>query len=231
MVEETHYVNEGKGILIVFEGISGCGKSENAENLSSYLLREGHKVYVIEWNSNKIIREIIRKIHSKNILTAGIYSFFQWISFLLDYFFKIIPLLKKNYILIADRYVYTGITRDTANGTGAAFGRFLHETIRKPDLIFFHDVPPQVCYDRIKKRGKILFHTNKSIMRSTTLKNKHLYYLVKLRREYLRLFNSSMIKKRTNIIRIKENNEDVKKCVQNYIQLKSSRSMNALLKI
>lgn len=205
------------GILVAFEGISGCGKSESVENLRNYLIEKGHKASVIEWNSNKTIRTIIQKLDSLHILTSGIYSFFQWMGFLIDYFLKITPLLKRGYILIADRYVYTGMTRDIANGTGHAPGNLLHSIIIKPDLIFFYDVDPRVCYDRIKERGKILFHTNKIIRRSKILKNKDLYYIVKLRREYLRLFSSHMVRKESKIILVNHYSELVEESVEKYI--------------
>jgi dTMP kinase len=208
------------GILIAFEGISGSGKSESVEDLLNYLVGKGHKACVIEWNSNQIIRMIVQKMYSLNILTSGIYSFFQWMSFLMDYFFKITPLLKRDYILIADRYVYTGITRDIVNGAGHALGNLLHSIIIKPDLIFFYDVDPRVCYDRIKERGKILFHPNKIIQGSKILKNKDLYYIAKLRKEYLRLFNSQMIRKESKIVLVNDFNEIVKEYVEDYISCK-----------
>lgn len=211
-----------KGILIVFEGISGCGKSENAESLRRYLVDKGYKVCVIEWNSNKLVRKIVAKIHSHNILTSGVYSFFQWVSFLIDYLFKIIPLLKRNYILIADRYVYTGLTRDCANGAGRRLGNLLHRIVIKPDIVFFNDIHPQICHERIKKRGKILFHTNKAILRSMLLKNKQLYYLMKLRREYLRLFNNNSVIRNTNIIFINDNSGRINEYIDDYISAKKS---------
>ncbi|HEX2927222.1 MAG TPA: thymidylate kinase [Ruminiclostridium sp.] len=206
-----------KGMIIVFEGVSGCGKSENVEVLRRYFTSKGYKTVVIEWNSNQAVRKIINIMSSKNILTPNIYSLFQWISFLLDYFFKIIPLLKKNYVLIADRYIYTGLTRDRVNGAGGALGRFLHRIVIKPSLVFFLDVNPEVCDERIKKRGKILFHTNKRIKESKLLKNKDLYYLNKLRREYLLLFNTRQMQDETVVITIKEDSDPVVKFVQDYI--------------
>lgn len=205
------------GMLIVFEGISGCGKSESVVALEKYLADNGYKSHVIEWNSNKVVRKITKAMDSGNLLTPCTYSFLQWISFIIDYFFKIVPLLKKNYILIADRYIYTGLTRDCVNGAGGAIGRFLHRLVIKPAIVFFLDVNPEVCDERIKKRGKDLFHTNKLIRDSKLLKNKELYYLTKLRREYLLLFNSKQVKNETNIITVNEDANTVVKCVNDYI--------------
>ncbi len=217
------------GILIDFEGISGCGKSESVEDLRYYLNEKGYKTCVIEWNSNRIIRRIVRKMDSLNILTSGIYSFFQWVGFLIDYIFKIVPLLKRDYVLIADRYVYTGMTRDIVNGAWAAPGRFLHSVVIKPDLTFFYDVDPQVCYERIKERGKPLFHTNQIIWKSRILKNKDLYYIVKLRREYMRLFHNQMAGKESKIIQVNDDMENVKESVEKV--LSGKRRMGVYVKM
>ncbi|HEX3028711.1 MAG TPA: thymidylate kinase, partial [Clostridia bacterium] len=79
-----------------------------------------------------------------------------------------------------------------------------------------------ICHERIKKRGKILFHTNKAILRSMLLKNKQLYYLMKLRREYLRLFNNNSVIRNTNIIFINDNSGRINEYVDDYILAKKS---------
>jgi dTMP kinase len=222
---ENFYVNKHKGILIAFEGISGCGKSEGVESLSRYLLSVGYKTKVIEWNSNKVIRKIVQKIHSVKMLTSLLYSIFQWTSFILDYFIKITPLLKKDYIVITDRYVYTGRTRDIANGAGRVIGNIVHRFIRKPDLIFFYDVDLQVCYERIEKRGKELFYPNNRNQSHEVEKNKNLAYLLKIQQEYLHLFQSPVLTKETNIIHLSGSDDLAKmhcrKHVKEYIKLKS----------
>ncbi len=219
---EDNFINNTlhRGILIVFEGISGCGKSENVDSLQSYLTGRGFKVRVVEWNSNCIIRRIIEKFKSLRLLTPGVYSFFQWLSFTLDYFFIILPSLKKRCIILADRYAYTGLTRDNANGTPGRLGKYIYGRVIKPDLVFFQDINPRVCYQRIQKRGKSLFYTNKRILENRIIKNKDLFYLMKLRKEYLLLFNNHTVKNATNIVWVRNDNDIVKKYVDEYITAK-----------
>lgn len=216
-MEENMKTTGSKGILIVFEGISGCGKSENVEHIRNWLAHKGYKVGVLEWNSNRFIRRIVDKISAFRLLTPEVYSFFQWLSFILDYFSIIHPQLKKNYILIADRYIYTGLTRDSANGASGRLGKILYKKIIKPDLTFFLDVSPKECYKRIQKRGKTLFYTNKMIRESTIIKNKDLFYLMKLRKEYLHLFSDHNVKNNTQIIWVSNNKDIVKRCIGNYL--------------
>lgn len=200
MGRENYIINKQKGILIVFEGISGCGKSKGVDCLYNELLSRGFKTKVIEWNSIYIIRKIVKGLHSMNLLTSWIYSILQWISFLLHYFFIIKPYLEKDYILIADRYIYTGQTRDTANGVKQKTGKRVNKFVRKPDIILFYDVDVKVCYERIERRGKILFHPNRRVQCNKVLKTENLNYLEKMHKEYINLFKDLELKKETNVI-------------------------------
>lgn len=220
LVKRNFCINKARGILIVFEGISGCGKSDGVENIYRSLQGEGFKTEVVEWNSNKIIRSIAKKLHSANMLTARIYSLLQWISFLIDYFFKMAPCLRKDHIIIADRYMYTGQTRDVANGAGKKAGKKFERLLRKPDLILFYDVDLQVCYERIEKRGKVLFRPD----RKNHNNEENLEYLIKLHKEYLKIFSEASFTEETNIIVLTGSSDleklQVKKDVNKYIKLK-----------
>ena len=138
------------------------------------------------------------------LLTSKLYSILQWISFFIDYFRKIKPALKKEHIVIADRYVYTALTRDAVNGAGRFLGSVLSRLVRTPDLLIFYDTPPEICLQRIEARGKALFHTNKLIYENRILKNKDLYYLKKLRNEYLKLIETEETRENTNIITVND---------------------------
>lgn len=189
--------SRSKGALIAFEGISGAGKSHVICEVYNFYRNRNQKAAIVEWNSNSLIRKIMKLFNKANILTKEVYSFLQWISFLIDYFTVILPLLRKDYYVIADRYIYTGLTRDVVNGAKFRLGQLISLFVRQPDYIYFIDTPPDVCLERIEKRGKPLFHTNKRILRSKLLQNRTLYYLKKLRREYIKLFKD--LKEKANI--------------------------------
>jgi dTMP kinase len=209
-----------KGALIVYEGISGCGKSESIKKNSQYLADNGYPVKVVEWNSNRTIRMLTGWINSRGMLTSGLYSFLQWLSFFLDYIRKVRPYLKKGYIVIADRYIYTGLTRDKVNCSKQKSSHWIIRLVRKPDMLLFFDTHPQICYERVMLRGKPLFHTNKKIHRSSLLKNKELYYLKKLRNEYLKLIADPVIIKNTNVLVINDNFEMLNQKLYSYLKLK-----------
>lgn len=214
------------GILIACEGISASGKSMTISNIDNFLNKYGFDTKIVEWNSNKYIRKIVKKLYKKEMLTAKIYSIFQWTSFLIDYHVKIKPYLKKNYIVIADRYIYTALTRDKVNGVKKPIGKRIYNLIRKPDFIFYHTTPSQVCYERIKKRGKGLFYTNKRILSNKLLKNKDLYYLKKLEAEYKKILANPKISKDTNIYYTNGNSEELYSIINEYIIEKKLQAVN-----
>lgn len=175
--------------MVVVEGISACGKSHLIEQLAPHLLLYGHSVYVFEWNSNRVIRALTAYLVKKRWLTTNIYSFLQWISFMVDYFCVIIPKLVWGHTLICDRYIYTGLVRDEANQANLKFGNWLLKWARKPDLVFFVDRSPEECYQRMLLRGKKLFHMNQAILNNEQIKNKDLFYLRRCQRIYHRIFS------------------------------------------
>ncbi|NEW06265.1 deoxynucleoside kinase [Paenibacillus sp. SYP-B3998] len=213
-------VNKNQGVLIVCEGISGSGKSETIVKLSNQLRASGYQVNVLEWNSNPIIRSIAAKIDVWGWLTPNVYSLLQWIGFLIDYFRVMVPLLKKKQVVIADRYVYTGATRDAVNGASKLIGKIIVRFTRKPDWLLFCDTPPQICYERIAIRGKTLFHPNKAISQNDQIPNKDLYYLKQMREAYVGLLEDVKAGRNTHVFVLNGNSKIVELFIEDYIAQK-----------
>lgn len=214
-------LNSKKGVLIAFEGISACGKTENIKELSEHLSKIGYLTNVVEWNSNRIIRKIVDWLHRKKLITSLIYSILQWLNFSLNYITVIRPSLKKGKIVIADRYFHTGLTRDKTNRSIFSVGHIICRIVRKPDMLFFFDTPPEVCFERMKSRSKALFHTNKQIHKNKSLENKELFYLKKMRNAYLKVFDyRGKAQKHSNVILVENNRVNITDSVAHYINLK-----------
>ncbi|MFC5468073.1 dTMP kinase [Cohnella suwonensis] len=217
MEPQPDRVHRGKGVLIVFEGISGSGKSEGIGRLRSELKARGFAASVVEWNSRGFLRELAERLKSRNWLGPAAYSLLQWFGFFLDYAFVIVPRLRRNEIVIADRYVYTGCTRDIVNGAGRISGWLWLRLARAPDLLFFFDQPPFVCWERIQRRGKALFYPNRSIRRNSESRNPELVYLTKLREEYGELLKRPGTVKRTRTVIVTDAQTQVASCVEAYL--------------
>ncbi len=145
-----------KGVLIVFEGIDGSGKSTQAEILLKRLQERGvDVVYFREPSKGKWGRKIKKKALDPGSLTP---------EEELDLFLKdrkenvernLKPALKKKRVVILDRYYYSTIAYQGAKGIDEKrIARMNEEFAVEPDLVFILDIEPQKGLERIENRKK-----------------------------------------------------------------------------
>lgn len=228
MIHDRWVRNQNKGILIVYEGISGSGKSEGIALLTKDLASLGYPVSVTEWNSNRFIRGAIGVLRKLRVLTPVVYSLLQWISFLIDYWIYIVPKLRRDRIVIADRYVYTGVTRDVVNGAGERLSRLGRFRVRKPDLVVFFDTPPETCSERIQSRGKRLFQPGRPVRQGMQSAELDLLYLIRMRDEYVRIFSDKSLLRDTTVLFVQDSSHKANEVVKAYISQKTEAAASRL---
>jgi dTMP kinase len=145
-----------KGILIVFEGIDGAGKSTQADILLKRLDELGYSVvYFREPSDSKWGREIKSKAQYANSLTP---------QEELELFQKdreenvknnLEPSLKQKDIVILDRYYFSTVAYQGAKGIDPESIRKRNEAFAvRPDLVFILDVAAGKGLKRIEDRGQ-----------------------------------------------------------------------------
>ena len=145
-----------KGILIVFEGIDGSGKSTQAEILLERLQEEDFDaVYFREPSKGKWGRKIKKKaLHSDSLSPEEELDLFQK-DRRENVEKNLKPALKKKRIVILDRYYYSTIAYQGAKGIDEKLiSRMNEEFIVEPDLVFIFDIDPQKGLERIENRKK-----------------------------------------------------------------------------
>ena len=140
---------EVKGKLVVVEGIDGSGKSTQIRLVSRWLKSKLLPVFMTEWNSSELVKEITSKGKKKNRLTPTTFSLLHATDFADRYERNIFPLLRAGYIVLADRYVYTAYARDIVRGCSPKWIRKVYDFAIKPDAIFYFKVPIDVAIERI----------------------------------------------------------------------------------
>src|SRR5256885_3405763 len=164
MIEEIGSVEhnkkfEVKGKLIVVEGIDGSGKSTQIHLLRRWLRSEGLPVFMTEWNSSEIVKEITSKGKKKARLTPTTFSILHATDFADRYERNIFPLLRAGYIVLADRYAYTAYARDVVRGCSPTWVRKAYSFAATPDIRFYFRVPIEVAMKRILvSRPKLKFY-------------------------------------------------------------------------
>ena len=147
------------GKLFIVEGVDGSGKSTQISLLKKWLESEGYSVFFTEWNSSDLVKETTREAKKKNLLTPTTFSLLHATDFADRLNYQIIPPLKAGMIVLADRYAYTALARDTVRGVSPQWIRNLYSFAVKPDISFYFDVPIQIACERIlSNRSEIKFH-------------------------------------------------------------------------
>lgn len=196
-----------KGILIVFEGIDGSGKSTQVQYLRKKLEERGLDVIDFrEPSQSRWGREIKAKAASQDSLTA---------EEELDLFQRdraenieknLKPSLADKKIVILDRYYYSTIAYQGAKGIDKERIRRLNEQIAvEPDLVFVLDVDAEQGLGRISERKNrdLLFERQD--------------YLVEVRKNFLALSGDGIVfidGEKTE----KEISEEITRIVFKYVQ-------------
>jgi dTMP kinase len=145
-----------KGVLIVFEGIDGAGKSTQAEILLSKLKEQGYPVvYYREPSDSKWGQEIKSKAQLADSLTPQeeLELFQRDREENVKYNLK--PSLERKEVIILDRYYFSTIAYQGAKGIDPESIRKRNEAFAvKPDLVFVLDVRAGEGLERIADRGQ-----------------------------------------------------------------------------
>ena len=141
-------------MLIAIEGIDGAGKTTLARRLKEWLESKGHEAEVIkepgdsEWG-RKIRESYDRELDAREELELFLKDREENVRS------KILPALRREAIVIMDRYYYSTMAYQGARGIDVEEIRRRNEEIApKPDVVLLLDCEPEVCVERIKKRGK-----------------------------------------------------------------------------
>ncbi len=165
-----------KGILIVFEGIDGSGKSTQIQILRNILDEKGLEVVVFREPSQGPWGQ---KIKEKAVFPDSLSPEEELELFVNDRKDNVQknlrPALAKNKIVLLDRYYFSTMAYQGAKGLDVEKIRLMNEKFAiRPDLVFILDVDAGRALHRIQDRK------NKDLL------FERLDYLVEVRKEYRR---------------------------------------------
>src|SRR5512140_3993284 len=141
--------NGTPGKLSAVEGLDGSGKSTQVYLLKRWLELSGYKVFFTEWNSSGIVRSATRRGKKQNLLTPTTFSLIHCTDFADRYERNILPMLKAGFIVLADRYKFTALARDTVRGCSQEWVEQLYSFAFQPDITFYFSLPLRTALDRI----------------------------------------------------------------------------------
>ncbi len=201
-----------KSLFIVVDGIDGSGKSEIVKMLHNYLFSKHKKYRILTTREptngiyGRQIRQMLRKekdpkSNSKKLMDLFIKDRKEHLKNAIEPFLKNTNKHELN-IILCDRYYYSTIAFQGAQGLNMEEIILKNKAFRKPDVTLILDVKPSIAIRRIKYREKEKFEQLEFMkeIRQNFLK------LPKLLNDNIKIINAS--KSLKNVF------EDVKKEVE-----------------
>jgi len=147
--------NTYPGKFIVLEGLDGSGQSTQAELLKDFLLREGHQIVLtkeptLDSEAGKKIKKALdkkTKVEAEELQKLFTEDRKDHIKNLIK------PTLKAGKMVISDRYFFSTFAYGVSDGLDLNWLIKINDNFLLPDLTFILKVSPEVCLQRIEKRG------------------------------------------------------------------------------
>src|SRR6476620_4127906 len=99
------------GALIVVDGTDGSGKSTQLYLLKRWLESGGYRLHFTDWNSSPLVKSATRRGKQRRLLTPTTFSLLHAADFADRCERQSMPLLQGEYMVLADRYIYTALAR------------------------------------------------------------------------------------------------------------------------
>lgn len=138
-----------RGLLVAFEGPDGSGKTTQRKLFKAWLKSDGYNVVTTKWNSSELIRPIIKSRKAIRVLSPMEYSLLHAADFRHRVEHVVLPALWEGKLVIADRFLFTGLARDVARGLDFDQVLKLYQPLLWPDLVFYFSVSARTSRERI----------------------------------------------------------------------------------
>jgi len=197
--------------------------STQVERLANWLNDKDYSFIRTRWNSSKLLSDALWKAKRKKLLTPMTFSLLHASDMHIRYQNIILPALKKEKVVLSDRYYYTSYVRDKIRGIDDDLLDIVYEDFRKPDLVFFCEVPVRVAVERLMAdRGVGFYSSGQDVgygvkgIEKTTEK-----YEEDMQERYEKLFKNEPYVVRLDMARpIKEIAKDIKREMRKRLRMK-----------
>ncbi len=132
-----------RGLFIVLEGIDGAGKTSIAKKLLNDLEANGYNVVYTYEPYDTYYVEALKK-HYNDYRDAYLDALTYAADRLIHVKTVIEPYLMKKYIVICDRYYYSSVAYQAAQGVPYEWVLEINRFALKPDIAIYLDVSPEI---------------------------------------------------------------------------------------
>jgi dTMP kinase len=145
-----------KGKLIVIEGADGSGRSTQIALLRNWLEHLGYATAEIGLKRSTLVGRELEEAKKGNTLSPLTFSLFYATDFADQLENIIIPGLRADFIVLADRYIYTLMARDIVRGIDPQWVTEVYSIALVPDAVFYLKVSPRNLAERNFRKNGLL---------------------------------------------------------------------------
>ena len=174
------------GSLIVIEGMDGSGRSTQISLLTEWLESEGFAVETMGLRRSGLVAKDIDALLAENTITRMTLTLMYATDFYDQLEHRIIPALRSDFVVLADRYFYTLIARAVARGIERDYLNGLYEMAVRPDLTFWLNVRPEVAFEREFRKSHAIsyWESGRDLSLSDDLFQSFILYQAKIKNEF-----------------------------------------------
>src|ERR1041384_5269107 len=153
-----HSREKKRGFRWACQRPDGAGKTTQRKLFKTWLRSVGHEVVTYRWNSSPLIEPILKARKMAHSLSPEEYCILSAASFRHQLETEVLPALWEGKMVVADRFLFTALARDTARGLDLTWVVNAYVPLFWPDLIFYFDLPAEVSSQRIMANKKPSFY-------------------------------------------------------------------------
>ena len=174
------------GSLIVIEGMDGSGRSTQISLLTEWLESEGFAVETMGLRRSGLVAKDIDALLAENIITKMTLTLMYATDFYDQLEHRILPALRSDFVVLADRYFYTLIARAAVRGIERDYLQGLYEMALRPDLTFWLNVRPEAAFEREFRKTQTIsyWESGRDLSLSDDLYQSFIMYQAKIKKEF-----------------------------------------------
>jgi dTMP kinase len=142
------------GVFLAIEGIDGSGKTTVAKHIFDFLKERGVDAVLTQEPTKGPIGDVIRK----SLKNLELHPYQRALLFAADRHGHVsdvvMPALEEGKWVITDRYLYSSLAYQGAEGVDMAFLRFINGFAPDADMVIHLEVPPDVGVSRLKNHDR-----------------------------------------------------------------------------
>src|SRR5499433_2533386 len=184
-------VDQLKGQLIVVEGADGSGRSTQIDLLRNWLERRGYPTVNVGLKRSMLVSRELERAMRGNILGTRTLSLFYATDFADQLENGIIPALRSGFIVLADRYIYTLMSRAIVRGVEPVWIRDVYGIALIPDAVFYLAVSPRILIERNLRKHSVLdyWESGMDMHRTSNMYGSFIEYQRQIQKEFKAMQN------------------------------------------